>query len=51
MSHWMRLWRCSRNRRETERVKLTTALDIFTELNMPMERDGVRAELEKTEAA
>jgi hypothetical protein len=29
--------------------KLTAALDIFTELNMPRERDAVRAELEKTE--
>jgi tetratricopeptide (TPR) repeat protein len=35
----------------TEREKLTAALDIFTELNMPRERDAVRAELEKTAAA
>jgi tetratricopeptide (TPR) repeat protein len=37
--------------RDTEREKLTAALDIFTELNMPRERDAVRAELEKTTAA
>jgi tetratricopeptide (TPR) repeat protein len=36
---------------KTEREKLTAALDIFTELNMPRERDEVRAELEKTTAA
>jgi tetratricopeptide (TPR) repeat protein len=34
--------------RNTEREKLRAALDIFTELNMPRERDAVRAELEKT---
>jgi hypothetical protein len=34
-----------------EREKLVTALDIFSELNMPRERDAVRAELEKTTAA
>jgi hypothetical protein len=33
--------------RNTEREKLAAALDIFTELNMPRERDVVRAELEK----
>ena len=38
------------NDRDTEREKLTAALDIFTELNMPRERDAVRAELEKTTA-
>jgi hypothetical protein len=32
----------------TERKKLTAALDIFTALNMPRERDVVLAELEKT---
>jgi tetratricopeptide (TPR) repeat protein len=37
--------------RKAEREKLTAALDIFTELNMPRERDTVRAELEKTTAA
>jgi hypothetical protein len=37
--------------RKTEREKLDAALDIFTELNMPRERDAVRAELEKTAAA
>ena len=37
--------------RNVEREKLTAALDIFTELNMPRERDEVRAELEKTKAA
>jgi hypothetical protein len=31
-----------------EREKLATALDIFTKLNMPRERDEVQAELEKT---
>ena len=36
---------------KTEREKLTAALEIFTELNMPRERDEVRAELEKTTAA
>ena len=36
---------------KTEREKLAAALDIFTELNMPRERDAVRAELEKTAAA
>jgi hypothetical protein len=30
-----------------EREKLAASLDIFTELNMPRERDAVRAELEK----
>jgi tetratricopeptide (TPR) repeat protein len=35
----------------TEREKLDAALDIFTELNMPRQRDAVRAELEKTAAA
>ena len=39
---------CDRN---TEREKLSAALDIFTELNMPRERDAVRAELEKTTGA
>jgi tetratricopeptide (TPR) repeat protein len=34
-----------------EREKLATALDIFTKLNMPRERDAVRAELEKTTGA
>jgi hypothetical protein len=33
--------------RKTEREKLTAALGIFNELNMPRERDAVRAELEK----
>jgi hypothetical protein len=33
-----------------EREKLAAALDIFTELNMPLQRDEVRAELEKTTA-
>jgi hypothetical protein len=37
--------------RKTEREKLTAALDIFSELNMPRERDEVRAELEKTTGA
>jgi hypothetical protein len=30
---------------QTEREKLTAALNIFIELNMPRERDAVRAEL------
>jgi hypothetical protein len=33
--------------RKTEREKLAAALDIFTDLKMPKERDAVRAELEK----
>jgi hypothetical protein len=37
--------------RKTEREKLAAALDIFSELNMPRERDAVRAELEKTTGA
>jgi hypothetical protein len=37
--------------RNTEREKLAVALDIFTELNMPLEREELRAELEKTTAA
>jgi tetratricopeptide (TPR) repeat protein len=32
----------------TERAKLQAALDIFTELKMPRERDAVAAELAKT---
>ncbi len=34
--------------REREREKLEAALNIFTELNMPRERDEVIEELEKT---
>jgi len=34
--------------RDTEREKLQSALQIFTELNMPRERDAVQDELEKT---
>src|SRR5271165_1044608 len=37
--------------RKTEMAKLAAALGIFTELNMPRERDAVRAELEKTPGA
>ena len=39
----------ARDRRDhkTEREKLAAALDIFTELNMPRQRDQVRAELER----
>jgi hypothetical protein len=33
---------------KTAREKLASALDIFTELNMPKQREAVRAELEKT---
>jgi hypothetical protein len=36
--------------RTTEREKLAAALNIFSELNMPRERDAVRAELGKTAA-
>jgi hypothetical protein len=36
---------------KAEREKLAAALDIFTELNMPRERDAVRAELEKAAGA
>ena len=48
--NWGLLAREQRDRK-TEREKLAAALDIFTELNMPRERDAVRAELEKTTAA
>jgi tetratricopeptide (TPR) repeat protein len=48
--NWGLLARKQRDR-ETERGKLAAALDKFTELNMPRERDAVRAELEKTAAA
>jgi hypothetical protein len=44
--NWGLLAREQRDRK-TERQKLATALDIFTELNMPREREAVRAELEK----
>jgi tetratricopeptide (TPR) repeat protein len=37
--------------RKAEREKLAAALEIFTELNMPQQRDAVRVELEKTAAA
>jgi hypothetical protein len=36
---------------KAERENLAAALVIFTELNMPRERDEVQAELEKTTAA
>jgi hypothetical protein len=36
--------------RKTEREKLTAALNILTELNMPQKRDAVKAELNKTKA-
>jgi tetratricopeptide (TPR) repeat protein len=47
--HWGLLARKRRDRK-TEREKLTAALDIFTKLSMPWERDTLRAELEKTTA-
>jgi tetratricopeptide (TPR) repeat protein len=47
---WGLLARKQRDRK-TEREKLVAALDIFTELNRPRERDAVRAELEKTTEA
>ena len=37
--------------RNTEREKFAAALVIFTDLKMPLERDAVEAELEKTAAA
>jgi len=39
-----------RRDRKTEREKLTASLKIFAELNMPRERDAVRAELEKDDS-
>jgi tetratricopeptide (TPR) repeat protein len=48
--NWGLLAREQRDRK-TEREKLAAALDIFTELKMPRERDAVRAELEKMAAA
>jgi hypothetical protein len=47
--NWGLLAREQRDRK-TEREKLTAALDIFTELNMPRERDAVWVELETTGA-
>ena len=47
--HWALLARKRRDRK-TEWEKLTAALDIFTKLSMPWERDTLRAELEKTTA-
>jgi hypothetical protein len=49
-SNWGLLAREQCNHK-TEREKLAAALDLFTELNMPREREGARAELEKTTAA
>ena len=46
-SQWGLLAREQRDRK-TEGEKLAAALDIFTELNMPRERDAARAELGKT---
>ena len=43
--YWGLLAREQRDRK-TEREKLAASLDIFIELNMPRERDEVRAELE-----
>jgi hypothetical protein len=48
--NWGLLAREQRDRK-TECEKLTAALNIFAELNMPRERDAVRAELERTAAA
>jgi tetratricopeptide (TPR) repeat protein len=48
--NWGLLAREQRDRK-AEREKLAAALDIFSELNMPRERDAARAELEKTTAA
>ena len=40
----------ARGEHETEAAKLHAALDLFTALSMPRERDAVRAELEPGEA-
>ena len=48
--NWGLLAREQRDR-NTEHEKLTGAFNIFTELNMPRERDAVRGALEKTAAA
>jgi hypothetical protein len=48
--YWGLLARKQRDRK-TELEKLAAALEIFTELNMPLERDAVRAELDKTTPA
>jgi len=48
--NWGLLAREERDHKK-ERGKLSATLDIFTELNMPRERDALRAELEKTVAA
>ena len=37
--------------RATEKQKLQQALDLFTELNMPRERDAVQAELDQVNPA
>jgi tetratricopeptide (TPR) repeat protein len=47
---WGLLARKQRDRK-TERERLAAAVDIFSELNMPLERDKVRAELGKTTGA
>ena len=49
-ANWGLLAREQRDRK-VEWEKLAAALDIFTELNMPRERDAVRADLEKMAAA
>ncbi len=41
----------SQQDQQTEHKKLQAALEIFTTLNMPRERDAVQAELEKTQKA
>ena len=48
--NWGLLARAQRNS-ETEREKLGVALGLFTELNMPRERDAVAAELSKAQGA
>jgi len=45
---WPGLLARAQKDRTTERQKLRVALDLFTALNMPRERDAVQAELEKS---
>ena len=48
--NWGLLAREQRDRKAAQE-ELAAAREIFTELNMPRERDAVEAELEKTAAA
>jgi tetratricopeptide (TPR) repeat protein len=52
LAHCYRIWGLvarAQHDRHTEREKLAAALAIFTEVNMPRERDAVREELNKYE--